>query len=697
MLIILVLLGQICSLPQIAIAADLRLKNVTPGLGKQEMRAVLAEIELMIRTDEAKMMAFTPKAATPDRIARLFQSQDVVKLPNNVRAHGLFLAGQSSLFVFDKPSDVLGKIATWFPEELKAAQADDYPNFYNQFRLFGPYSHWNDEAAAFVALWKCMPKIAWLRPSQSVFGDRLNVVSTKFFGIAMASNGVWDFGWCVRNRGGWDTENARDEAASQRSIRDLAPRIEQVLRKKFASFLTVNRCTGTGPDDCVLAMMLWAALAPSDENLAKAIQSLEGAVAPAQPLPPMRRNPPPDVGHSQDREPRFDVALRRAAFFLAKFESVLNAPSAWPSNALENTFHQMTQLRREFPAKLDPRWFQYDLNRNSRINPWMQVNIHKANARVQTALLAELKTLTDVGHCALHEQWLDRDDNALVTRVTLTQWQDNRNDNCVDADLQWLAKDASKEAAELRRGFLDLLYPRRSGYIHEKILTGLADGGNRCLSAFQDIRAACETWISERQIVKMRLARSGLELTRGEQFQSQPFPRIKYTMAEERLNDVQAQWLKSILGTEKKDIRDGIDKLFASFATLGIHIFGGHLWTHPRSESSLLELQTDAYAANPKPSWPYHSLHQLVVVSPSSVRAAGIPERFRFRSDTGTIYDVSDLDHDGNLEVWLQGDFGGCDGQEPKPENCTSSVTHMGEILDNSLTYFSRRKPSLFN
>jgi hypothetical protein len=80
-------------------------------LNSQEMAAVLQEIQAMVKTDDTQANDFIVREATSSRIDRLFNMPEIVQQPKKIRKNGLIFAGQGSLLSFEKPSDVIHKIA----------------------------------------------------------------------------------------------------------------------------------------------------------------------------------------------------------------------------------------------------------------------------------------------------------------------------------------------------------------------------------------------------------------------------------------------------------------------------------------------------------------------------------------------------------------------------------------------------------
>lgn len=457
-----------------------------------EFAPVIAEIKAMIRTDTSQVPNFVVKEATPARIEQLFRMPQVVQLPRDIRENGLIFAGLgSSLLSFEKPSDIIAKVASWFPAELGQARAAKDPRFFGALHLWGPYEHWNPEPAAFLSLWNCMPQNAWLRPQQNPFARRPND-GISIYPIAARQSGYAesDFGFCVRERSGYQPSwNPADLPKNQARLHQMGAMVSPLLRSKFASFLRDARCGGTGPDDCVLVMRLWASLLPSDPDLAAAMQDLEADVAPEAPLPELRH---PQAAWSEskleDGQDRFDLGLRRAAFLRAKLQSVLNAPQAWPAEALPTTLRQLSSLRRDFAAPFVHRWYQYELDyRNDPINPWLVLDAGSLPREdLRLALLAELERLAAQGdrNCEVFHQWFQHGGKSLQTEHVLARLRraDRGATQCGRPEFEWLRQQTSTAYRYVLYGYLALME-----YLPEAeksmLAIGLTDGGALCAKA----------------------------------------------------------------------------------------------------------------------------------------------------------------------------------------------------------------------
>lgn len=334
----------------------------------QELRALLQEFEAMRKTNANRVLQFVPQVATAERVDRLFRLQGVSRLPKILRENGLIFAGQagSTLLKFDRPSDVVGKINHWFPDEMARARIrDEKPDIH----LFGPFKNWTLESATYMAMWNCAPMEAWLDPKANPFRKRLG--KAQFMSIGGHGSHDTDFGECVHSRSGnYGAFTLQEGMQLAEQLRHTARRVVPHLQSKFANFLQADRCRGTGPDDCVLLVHLWASLSADDPKLARMLQSLEADVALNASLPAMKfpfdsSNPRVEAGAK-----RFDAAWRRAAFLRAKLCSILSASNEWPKEALRETIGQIIVLQQLLESPYAARFGYSALDDASAISPW---------------------------------------------------------------------------------------------------------------------------------------------------------------------------------------------------------------------------------------------------------------------------------------------------------------------------------------
>ncbi|MDD5029913.1 MAG: hypothetical protein PHH58_10495 [Rhodoferax sp.] len=490
----------------ISACAETGSQPASPLFGS-ELESVVQEIKSMIRTDTSQVPTFVVREATPARIDRLFRMPEAVQLPQNIRENGLIFAGRgSTLLTFEKPSDIIAKVSSWFPKEVARARESKNGRFFGHLHLWGPYENWDVEPAAFMSLWNCMPQNAWLKPAQNPFMRRIDD-SIPLYPIAarQSSYQEFDFGHCVRESSGYQPAWTMEQTqANKEKLRNTGEKVAPLLRRKFARFLESYRCSGSGPDDCVLVLRLWASLSAYDVDLAASIQTLEADIAPDSPLPELR-NPTASWSESApgDGQERYDEGLRRAAFLRAKLQSVLDAPQAWPSHALSTTLRQLTRLRRTFAVPFVHRWYQYEIDyRNDPINPWRVLDSKPDTTwHLRAAMMVELNGIEEGIQCEVFKQWFDHSGASLQTEYVLggLRRADGHLLQCGVPDFAWLKRQDATDFRYVLYGYLALLQylplPERN-----LLVSGLTDRGKLCPDKSKAVSTGwlqqiCEKWI----------------------------------------------------------------------------------------------------------------------------------------------------------------------------------------------------------
>ncbi|MFZ6708708.1 hypothetical protein [Undibacterium sp. TC9W] len=677
------------------------------SLDEASSNAIAKEIQAMVKTRESKIPEFVVREATPERIDLFYNSLQLSQQPTIIRENGLIFAGRGKLLNFNKPSDVLGKMEAWFPDEFAAARAMKEPRFFGKISLFGPYQDWDAEPAAFIALWKCTPQSAWVRPAANPFMRRRGQ-DLLFMPGAANSSAVreYDFAHCIQQRIGFQAAFTDAEVArKQQDRKKVADKVVPVLVQKFTQLLAASRCNGTGPDDCVLVMRQWASLAPADAVLAKTMQTLEAELALDAPAVTSQASSPTQKAgkRGEDGLPQFDDVLRRAAYLRAKLQSVLAAPSAWPVNALTTTLQQMTALRIAAIPAMAHNSQLYEIGyRNEAINPWAVVAERiDRSPQLWDAVLAELQRMgKPVGDdCSLISQWLTHAGAGMSSEYALLHLADKPASSCVAPNWEWLRQDKvpaaqsekaekSESALELRGRFIDYLNHTESAALRELILEKLTSNGTVCFSQPAPavwLRELCEKWISEPQTVTLKLAHSKLVLDKAQQFnkKSSVPPLADTGGAVKQAAQAQSGWLAKLLDGMSGAALSDMQILAADLENRQVKVQEAAVWRHPRHANRMLELSLNDEQAT----------HLFFIAGPDGMKAFSVPVRFRGGQGQNNLAQVSDLDGDGNLEQWWAEAFDFCAGDasdRKRRADCSATSADMGEVSGDSLTYFVR-------
>ncbi|MEK8034609.1 hypothetical protein AACH06_27655 [Ideonella sp. DXS29W] len=702
-----------------------RSRSGPAALSDDELRAVVADIDAALKTSPQKWSSLTPREATPERLARLYGGLQFRQLSVPHREAGLMWAGQGDLLRFDSPSDIVRQMDRWFSQAPSAGTGADPAAAQNGSRYLarmrGPFHHWQDTPIAFAALWNCMPRRVWVHPDRSPFDAEVDR-GTGLYGLASPGSEELDFGFCIRERNGWvtsafDTPQAR--AAAEADARTLRARAEPLVGQRLAAHLKRRGCAGTGPDDCVLAAALWASVSPGDRQLPEALRRIHAEVWPATTLWG------PNDGEAP-RQARLTEALRLAALTRATLISIGGAPDLWSADAVTSALKQLARLQPVLDAVANDRqrdWVISELRDDRGLaNPWPALQSLAAHPAGAASLGAQLATMPDTPGCEPTQRWLKRTPPALSASIAISHWTSQATGNpgkigtarsrsgvgCIEPDWSWLARASEAEAAAFRLALKPLIEKVTEG-LHEHLLDGLTLGGAACFGPEAtgtpaDVKALCRQWVSEPQQVTEPLPGSGRRVPPADVFAAlnlPAWPEAAASASEKEVNDAlraRMSHLAALLG-QLGAPADSSARLVQTLEQLHRQIDSAAAWRSRDGQQHVIALGLWGNAppdtAPPTSSaWPYTEDRLLLWLSAGRLQVVGIPLRFAYQYDSGSVERITDIDHDGRPELWLTGTFGECDGEDLKPgEDCAISTTHMGEIWADTLSFFAWTPP----
>ncbi|HEX5360254.1 MAG TPA: hypothetical protein VFW49_04085, partial [Fluviicoccus sp.] len=330
---------------------------------------------------------------------------------------------------------------------------------------------------------------------------------------------------------------------------------------------------------------------------------------------------------------------------------------------------------------------------NEPVNPWGALT---ATEPLQQAVLAELDRLPPDTPCPVFAEWFEHSPPGLPSRYVLARISAGRAAACAAPEWSWLQDGRTQEARALRDRYLALT-DQADGRQREWLIAGLTGGGGDCFDPAKRknrpwLGDFCRTRVSEPQEVGPVLKHSRLRLTNGERYRRTGLPPLPDRTRPAGTVQAAAQenWLLGLVPVGDESARAAMRQQARAFRDAGWRLSAATRWQHPRLASTLVELTLfrDGDGSDER---------LLLVLTPQRLQAVSVPERFRYQYDAGALAAVSDLDHDGNLEVWLRGENGECDGEGLQPgRDCAVPSLYMGEVRGDSLSYFVKsaaRKP----
>lgn len=602
------------------------------------------------------------ETATPENIDRLLNMPAFSTLPRAAKERALQNAGRGRLLDFERPSDVLTWIETWFPEEISATRkAKDFSRTlgYGGIGPIRPREAVDTNGAAFFYLWHCMPFSVWQYASGNPYQRRSGDGGPFRRGVACANNADLDEVEATRKRRPGTSVVHLDKGpvysffGPHLSSDPLAieRRLTPILVGKFKRFLADRRCTGSGPDDCVVVLSLWSDLTPDDPDLAAAITTLDAEVFPAS-------APPADL----------DETRRRAAFLRVRLTSILFASAAWQPPALAETLDRINRL----PASYAGSGAYASADSGSeRMNPWTFAGqSFKHFPQLLGAVIDSLLRLPGAERCEALARWKIGDHTLPLAEMSLREQQLADGRTCVKPDWQGLAA----KSTQGRIGDLLVSYVTENtdGMLRDEVLRQVTYDAQVCVppgSIHPAVRALCERYVSLPPIAPTK--------TLTQTKETYTVLEMPITSDGKTFSHSLGEWLQQLFGERSPDILDRTRRKLE--VTLPReHQDRPRLWRRGDGSHALLEIDS-AY---------------VLSIDAKDVVRIKIPRRFQERAEwERRPAKVTDLDGDGRPEMWWTDRGLNCNRKDSdllRNLDCSPDAMLMGEVDGDTLTYFHR-------
>jgi hypothetical protein len=358
---------------------------------------------------------------------------------------------------------------------------------------------------------------------------------------------------------------------------------------------------------------------------------------------------------------------------------------------LEQTIKQMTVLATIFSeptAKvkvMNP--YRIDIG-NTAINPWHSLPRNSPDAdEIRKILLAELETLSPNMQCSVFSQWFIGGGKALEKQFAERKAATGIKTWCSNARPVNTYPEIAQAYSNLQGNIPE---PERDRLLSELTANGQNCLDNKILNERKELVPICSEWISTPETIDRN------SLIKGGKFRLSTTDEYRSKLLAVPTAKTQAEWeawIRSLMPIEGKWEKTNVTAFAEAMVTTEVTSGTLSIWHSSRNSSAVIEV---ALAGNVERSWPMNRSRVLIVLDTSGPRLVGIPSRFAFQYDDGDISKISDLDKDGNPEIWFTGTDGECDGEDSKPGiDCDIKSTKMGEIQGNSVTYFKHyRSPT---
>ncbi len=678
-------------------------------LSDVEYRAALNDLQKRSDMRDFQWPQFQPQSTTKQNISRLLNDPRFKNEPTKLHGAAIAVAANTQLLRFETPSDIIAKMSQWFPHDIQDLKSifeanipylsrDTTIKVKDPLELSGPYQFWDDDSTAFLTLWNCMPQTAWLRPDFDPSNPILAAHNNALSGLVNKGNSSYDadFGYCLENYNTTEqqmwailgpNERLVTEAEGEIEYKKMmtirhktAIRVKSILSKRLPQWINALHCTGTGPDDCLLLLDIWGVVAPHDPEITAIIKKLD-------------QNKEYLKGYKGSTK-----LSRTLAFNSLKLKAINANPELWTSAAYAESVHQISKIANQFDfVSLHKNGIYFsDITGSGHTDPWL-IAIHAAveHRQFRAPLFQAIRSLDS---CSLKSLWLDYDVSLKrlyifdvfdkgISEPCLHPSKSELNDLSFSTS-QWSVQSLSvgeakgEIADEVRAKFDQLADTSPSKDVRTYLLSYMIGTSGQCSpddsKESEWSRNFCMNHRYNPLITPFKIAGTNLELTNATKFRKYYLQKTSDDNDTDKVTD--REFIQALSLNTDDRVALSIKQYIASTKLTEITI-----WRKETNSQAIVKLHGN-------------NDENFYLISPHSFEKVQLPYEWFIASNVGHprhVEDISDLDNDGNLEVWLEDDDNDCHNNDSDLErdlNCHSKTAQMGELDGNMLGFFKNNK-----
>ena len=650
-------------------------------MSNADYKAIIDDLQKVANTDDYGKYNYAPKAITTQSIRSLFNDPRISDESFDIRYASLMVAGKAGALSFKKPSDILGLMKLVFPREIKTALVN-----YRTHKLqipfgyvHGSFNDWNYESTAFIALWTCMPIGAWIDPSKDAVVYRgngmqmlgiynTNYNGTPYLGFAGCLTYVSSIAAGEEYRDFTNTVEGRKKFEAK--VNAYQKHIVRVVSDRFFAFLSKKQCTNTGPDDCLLNLMLWSEIAPEDKRIVDTIKNYESDIV---------------FLYSKIFNRNADRTL---AFIDSKLKSMTHAPELWSDDEVNNEIQRIIALTKNKSLNPDSESRKYFYDVWAKVED-LGVNLQRAN--IVTSNLLKLEQSS----CAIRGMFLNKD-NPITNLFILNKYNRGINDEpCASISWSNLVSQKGEIGDRVREMLTSLTNNTKSGKLRDYIVSNFVNEKGECVFSKNETAWGYNFCIQHKPLPMLRSLISQdhtLDLTSKNKFHLFGFE-VDANSQGEIINDKEHIFLEQLSKGASAKVILALKDFFSRIYDNGNVILSVNIWKHPNHSRALASIVTTGKDSDGHPD----PQSYLYVITPNELIPLEIPNRFYnidgedARYKMNSITEVSDIDNDGNLEIWFGYKNGECQKDESDLERdvqCILTAMNAGETDSGHLSSF---------
>lgn len=683
---VLIMLGAALSITQLCKATE-------PDISPSEYQEIINDLAKHDKVEVSGYFNYVPSATTTRNIRQLLVNPQLLRESHKIRKAAFFAAGATGGLTYTKPSDTMRLIQSIAPTEFEQAAGRYRSNEFwlhldfNSHDVGGPYPGWTDESSTFFAMLHCMPRGVWFEQEKdALFNDNHMYKMVSVNASGSGGHPILDFKYCVEDLASraiyqlhdalYKTEKGREQI--KLLIADYTQHIKKVLSNSFYNYLSKEECTITGPDDCLLSLMQWTEMSPDDPRIAAIIKKYES-------------------------EPEFlSKAIlnhnnnRLLVFKHSKLASMIHAPDAWSDLDVKNEVTDLIQLDDKY-IKFDGAGqysaFFYEV--------WGNVMDLATDPKRAEILFSIFEPYDKASTCAATAR--DMLQSSSVSNLLYLTYLKNNEKFPACSTLTWqiLATGKGEFDEKSRSLVVDIINNTNSGVIRDDLVRRIVNFDGSCMSKEEESHWAydlCHKYTPlplERRLISSD-SNHDLDLTPQKKFNVYHFS-VEKNNHEEITNYNEDLFLQQLSIGANNDVVNKLKDMFSYIYDNNGHITNIDIWKHPHHSRAIARIHSEEKG---KESYLQGHVHYLLI-TPHELVNLTIPTDFdtahENKFENNELLYVSDIDSDGNLELWFSKNEHECKHDQTDLERdiqCNLTTMKIGEVdhdivtsfIDNNLT-----------
>lgn len=353
---------------------------------------------------------------------------------------------------------------------------------------------------------------------------------------------------------------------------------------------------------------------------------------------------------------RQDEELRR------QLKDIFDQSSAFPTNVIDRALDDVLKLTVNLGKLV---WIKAGLGLNPQVKSWSLINDSMLDQRIDEAVANLAKRAARKPGCELMDLQLKGLPPVFWYEYAMAKFEYERQSCGALPSSDWLSQMSISRLNRLRA----LVGDESRSFAHSELVFAYHESCKTAKPSSVESQLGICRWASERVDLGTR-RKASLKKKDGFRF----FPLKHSSFAAVSKAAIEAVIIRASTTNKSDTVARTVLEISDSRKP---GITSGY-WLSPDRKKLIFLVDIEPPPPSAQPSYLSHlksGKRNLVLVTDTNHLLIGVPGNFG-QYDDGEIVGISDIDHDGNIEVWFSAEWGECDGESSVPgKDC--AITHF--------------------